>query len=273
MVAPALRPYVDSLSAYDVTTPSPGTHRGLPSSTLTLVLPLQEPVDVSWADDPASRRTEWSIISGLHTAPAHIHHGRRQVGIQLQLTVLGTRALTGLPIGALAGQLCHLEELSGDLPPALRHLPEELSAVASAADGARLVSRRLMEALAATGAPGPRAEVGHALARLSGGSAVATVARETGFSRRHLGTLVRAECGVTPKQFQRLARFQTSLRHWQRAIVTRSETLADVAATSGYADQAHLTREWSALAGCTPTQWAREEFPFVQDPQVLTQSR
>ena len=268
MLAPALRPYVDVLSSYDVTTPAPGIHRGLPSPTLTLVLPLREPVDVSWAHDPATRRTGWSIISGLHTAPAHIHHGRRQVGIQLQLTVRGTRALTGLPIGALAGQLCDLEELSAELPPALRHLPEELSALDSAAEGARLVNRRLMEALADTGAPGPRAVVGHALARLSSGSAVATVAHETGLSRRHLGSLVRAECGVSPKQFQRVARFQASLQHWQRAITATRATLADVAADSGYADQAHLTREWSTLAGCTPTQWAREEFPFVQDAEL-----
>ena len=32
---------------------------------------------------------------------------------------------------------------------------------------------------------------------------------------------------------------------------------ARIAAESGYADQAHLAREFSALAGETPTAWAR----------------
>ena len=41
--------------------------------------------------------------------------------------------------------------------------------------------------------------------------------------------------------------------------------LAEVAAECGYADQAHLAREWSELAGCSPTTWLREEFPFLQD--------
>ena len=43
--------------------------------------------------------------------------------------------------------------------------------------------------------------------------------------------------------------------------------IADVAAATGYADHAHLDREFRALAGCTPTAWLREqEFPDVQEP-------
>jgi AraC-like DNA-binding protein len=39
-----------------------------------------------------------------------------------------------------------------------------------------------------------------------------------------------------------------------------------VAAVCGYFDQAHLTHEWRALAGCPPTVWIAEELPFLQDP-------
>ena len=39
-----------------------------------------------------------------------------------------------------------------------------------------------------------------------------------------------------------------------------------MAAVCGYADQGHLARDWSDLAGCPPTTWLREEFPFLQDP-------
>lgn len=42
-------------------------------------------------------------------------------------------------------------------------------------------------------------------------------------------------------------------------------SLATIATNCGFAGQAHLTRDWSALAGCSPTTWLREEFPFVQD--------
>jgi hypothetical protein len=32
-----------------------------------------------------------------------------------------------------------------------------------------------------------------------------------------------------------------------------------------YADQGHLARDWSELAGCPPSTWLREEFPFLRD--------
>lgn len=268
MSASVLDPYVVSLTAYDVDMSAPGIHRGLPSTTSTLVFPVGEALDVSWAADPGSRRKSWSSVAGLHTSHAQIHHGRWQQGVQLELTPAGVRALLGMPVAALAGQLLDLDDLAGEAFPGLANLPEELAATRRAHERERLVARRLVVALAASGAPGPRAEVGHALARLAQGTPVQTVADETGYSRRHLRTLVRAECGVGPKDFQRLARFQASRGRWAGCLATGRGTLADVAAETGYADQAHLTREWVELAGCTPTTWAREEFPFVQDPGV-----
>jgi AraC-like DNA-binding protein len=41
--------------------------------------------------------------------------------------------------------------------------------------------------------------------------------------------------------------------------------LAEVAVRCGYYDQAHFTREWRDLAGCSPTAWLAEELPSVQD--------
>ena len=58
---------------------------------------------------------------------------------------------------------------------------------------------------------------------------------------------------------KRLGRFQAS-----RALLGRVP-LAEVAQRCGYADQSHLTREWGEFAGCPPTTWLREEFPFLQD--------
>ena len=51
-----LRPYVAALVAYDVDLGAPGVHVGMPGTTLTFVLPLDEPLDVGWAGVPASTR-------------------------------------------------------------------------------------------------------------------------------------------------------------------------------------------------------------------------
>lgn len=254
MVPAALAPYVTSLMAYDVDLGAPGIHRGLPSTSLTFVLPVDAPLEVSWAGVPGSRTRGWSSVSGLHAAPAAIHHDGVQRGVQLALTTAGARALLGVPASELSGELLDLADVS----PVLRHLPEQVAEHAPQW-WSGLVVRSLSEALARHGDHRPRAALGQALARLTRGAGVREVAAEVGYSRRHLATLVRAECGLTPKQLQRVARFERS-----RALVGR-RPLAEVAERCGYADQAHLTREWTALAGCPPTTWLREEFPFLQD--------
>lgn len=261
-IPPPLRPYVAALVAYDVDLGAPGVHVGMPGTTLTVVLPLDEPLDVGWAGRPASRGARWSTVSGLHTGPAAIHHHGHQRGVQLELTLAGARALLGLPAAALAGELAELEEAV----PALRHLPEQVARADSTSDAAARVQQALLAALAGTATPPPRAEVGRALARLTRGATVQQAADEVGFSRRHLGSLVRAEAGLTPKSFHRLARFERSHRLLRRrASGGRRVSLAGIAADAGFADQGHLTREWADLAGCTSTAWLREEFPFVQD--------
>ncbi|WP_206516085.1 helix-turn-helix domain-containing protein [Nocardioides pantholopis] len=248
-----LAPYVTSVVAYDVRSGAPGTHRGLPSGSLTLVLPVGDPLDVGWSGAPQSRARHWSTLAGLSSRAAQIHHGGTQVGVQLALSPAGARALLGVPAAALAGEIVELP----DVVPALAHLPEQL-AETPAARRAGVVLR----ALARVGRSElrPRADVGLALAQLTRGVPVGAVAEEVGLSRRHLTTLVRAECGLAPKELQRVSRLEAS-----RDALRAGRRLADVAAVCGYADQAHLTRDWTALAGCTPTTWLREEFPFVQD--------
>ena len=67
-VHPALSPYVRSLVAYDVRHERPGVHIGMPSAELTWVLPIDEPLTVSWAGDPRSRTTAWTSVSGPPSA-------------------------------------------------------------------------------------------------------------------------------------------------------------------------------------------------------------
>lgn len=260
-----MRRYVASLVPYDFTVGAPGVHRGLPSAACTFVLPVGEPLAVSWAGAPGSRRELWSCVSGLHTRPSLIHHGGSQRGVQVGLTTDGVRALLGLPMAALAGELLELGELGAEPPEPLRHLPEELAEGVGPADWARTVWRRFGEALAVRAEPVPQPAVGRALAALTRGASVQSVAEETGYSRRHVTALVRAECGVGAKAYQRIARFESSRESLIDDLRRGGASLADIAYRHGYADQAHLTREWVRLAGCTPSRWIREEFPNVQE--------
>jgi transcriptional regulator GlxA family with amidase domain len=71
----------------------------------------------------------------------------------------------------------------------------------------------------------------------SGTVSIAQVAREVGWSDRHLARGFRREIGLTPKAAARVIRFDRARRLPPR------HSGAVVAAECGYADQAHLIRE------------------------------
>jgi len=168
--------------------------------------------------------------------PAWIHHTGHQSGVPLALTVRGARALPGMSTGVLARDRVELTQVCPDLAP----LPEQLASARDAEDQLRLVRDALPAALRRRTPELPRAEVGPAHAALARGAPVAGTARAVGLSRRHLCTLVRAECGLGPKAFQRVARFESS----RRLLRTGAVLLADVAVRTGY---------------CPPSTWLREE--------------
>ena len=74
----------------------------------------------------------------------------------------------------------------------------------------------------------------------------------------------RGAIGVTPKSAARVFRFERACR----LIKDERPSLAHVAASCGYFDQSHMTREWNALAGCSPRTWIASELPFLQDYEI-----
>ena len=93
-VGPPLDRYVRLAVGYRYAGAPPGVHVGLPSGTLTLVVPFDEPLHLSGVG--LSRRTPFEgVLAGLATAPTLIHHEGRQHGVQLGLTPAGARAIFG----------------------------------------------------------------------------------------------------------------------------------------------------------------------------------
>jgi AraC-like DNA-binding protein len=259
--APALRPLVGRYVGYRMEGFAPRLHRGLPSRHVTLIISLAAPIDV--AALPGSRLEGGrfaALAGGLHAAPVTIATDGHDHGLHLELTPAGARALLGVPAAALAWEVVDLADLFGAESTAL---VDRLACAPTWADRFAILdavlARRVVE-----GAGMPDA-VGWAWRRMvvSGGLvAVSELAEEIGWSRRHLGERFRDELGLSPKVAARVMRFQRACRLLQRP---RRPGLADVAAACGYYDQAHLTREWHELAGCTPSVWMAEELPSVQD--------
>ena len=81
---------------------------------------------------------------------------------------------------------------------------------------------------------------------------LATLSREVGLSRFQTLRLFRRHYGVTPRAFH--LHFRLALaRHSLRA----GASLAEVAASCGFVDQSHFTKQFKRLVGVTPGQYAR----------------
>lgn len=83
----------------------------------------------------------------------------------------------------------------------------------------------------------------------AGGPPVGELARLVGMSPRQLQRRFRKATGLTPKTYARIRRLRTSLAH---LLDGPRRSWSEVAAELGYADQAHLVREFTRLAGLTP---------------------
>lgn len=265
-------PGVGRLFEYTVTETSPaldrGPHRGLPSSTLTVVFALDSPLLCSTTVDDRVQRggSKHDVCLGtFQLQPVYLQRPDRQEGVQVAIHPLAARRLLGLPASALT----ELTQEGGDvMGPRMRAL---FSRVASAEPGRRgeLVADGLARfADQHERAAAPRREVAGAwrLLELSQGRmSVNEVAFEVGVTSRHLSSLIKQELGIGTKQLADLLRFEAAHASLVAALRSgREPRLADLAHGHGYSDHAHLDRDYQRFTGTTPTTWIGEEFRNIQ---------
>lgn len=262
---PALRPFVTRYDGYRMSGFEAGTHVGMPSPDITVIIPLDDPLELAWPGEPSARFGP--LASGLGTTPITIFHSGAQHGIQLSLTPRGARTLLAVPAAEIKDLVVSLDDLLARDAAEIHHR------IASQSDwGERfavldeVLTRRLGVAADAVG-PEERVDAAWNLLVGTDGPRVQSVADTLGWSRRHLINKFVAEYGVTPKDAARVARFDRSHQLLKRQ---RPLPLASIAARCGYYDQAHMAREWRELAGSAPSIWrANEQFAFVQDSDDL----
>ena len=189
----------------------------------------------------ATARAVVKFVAGPDTAP---HPYTRPAG----LTSAGLRfcpgvlpALLGVPAAGVRDARVPLHELA---PEAARRGVALLESGASPARALLVLAEEL---------PGtaPDAGVRATAARLAAGASVSDTADALGWTTRSLHRRCLAAFGYGPAVLRRVLRFRRAL-----ALLRAGADLADVAASAGYADQPHLSREVRALAGLAPGQLA-----------------
>jgi AraC-like DNA-binding protein len=245
----ALRPFIECLWWSRRAAPSSVREHMLPGGTAQLVIALHEH-PIAWST-PVQPDAWHSWTRGVLHGPqsAWYHAGAKPAGVVMGVSFRAGAAasLIGVPLPELLDRHVTLEELWGSRG---RFLQERLSETVDAKSAFDVLEREMLSRLHRPLLIHPA--VAHALresatAAMPGG--IERVRRETGYSHRRFIELFRSGTGLAPKQFYRIQRFSSVVRQ----LAAGETKLADLAASAGFADQSHLTREFRELAGIAPT--------------------
>jgi methylphosphotriester-DNA--protein-cysteine methyltransferase len=165
------------------------------------------------------------------------------VGLAPGDVLIGMRFLPGAGGGALGVPLDSLRDLRIDVADVDRAFD-----VDGDMEPAEVVARFTSAALGRQADP-----LVAVAARKLGQQEVGAVSRDLGVSERHLRRRFQAAAGYGPKTLARVLRFC----RFVDAIDSGRADLAALAFDVGYADQAHLTRETTRLAGLPPAAFVR----------------
>jgi AraC-like DNA-binding protein len=224
------------------------------SLAVPLIINFGSPFHLGLGRRPGAADRYTSFAAGLFAGPVMMDSDGEAQCIQVNFTPLGGRLFFGLPMSELADGMIPLADLGDRDIGTLALRLGELKAWEARLD---LVERFVAERLARSAGldPGVSWAFGQ-LIRKGGDVRIGALARHLDWSRRRLVERFRADIGLPPKAVSRIIRFNAA-----EALAARGEHAgwADIAAACGYADQAHLTREFAALAGSTPTAWRPAE--------------
>jgi AraC-like DNA-binding protein len=174
-----------------------------------------------------------AFVAGPDTGPNPSRSAPGTVFVGARFAPGAGGAALGIPLSELRDLRVGLEELDRSLAD---RLPGDLN------------PREALRRITAIALAAPRADaaVAEAARRLrQPGTRVESLAGDLGLSERQLRRRFHAAAGYGPKTLQRVLRFR-------RFLAAANGDLARAALDAGYADQSHLTRECTRLAGKPP---------------------
>jgi len=206
----------------------------VPDGSSELILNFAEPFesfsDGAWTKQPVS------FLAGQITGPLRLRSSGRSRIFGVRFLPHGAGKALGLPMTEVRDSIVPVADLS---TPLARELDgsDDLDRVEAALIGwKRLAGRE--DTLIDT-----------AVRQVELGASAEEVASSAGISRRQLERRFLNLVGLTPKHFQRMRRFQRVFQ----AVEHDAAGWADVAASCGYYDQAHLIRDFKEFSGDTPS--------------------
>ncbi|MQA09426.1 MAG: helix-turn-helix domain-containing protein [Pseudonocardiaceae bacterium] len=252
----SLRGVVRSYTGYREYSTIPVRRKEIPGADVGLILSFGPTIRVlEKADTGVVLAEPSSFVAELGTRYAITEYRGEQHGVQLMLTPLGAGMVLGMPLGVLEGQAVELTDLLG---APVRRLIERLAETPTWEGRFAVLDAFVSARLSDARRPSPAAAfVWRRLCETDGRIPIGMLVDELGCSHRYLLSEFTAYLGIAPKSFARILR----ARRARRLISEGTMLLRDVAMDCGYSDQAHLSREFRAITGESPSGWHPRLFP------------
>jgi len=252
---PRLRPFVSLLWASEAG--SQGRHHGgrervLPSGDIHVVMRLGHTAlrIFSGADDPLGQTIGSSIVGGARSSAYAKLVDSQDPTVGFVLRPGAARLLLAASGLELAERHANLEDLwPASTVALLRERLQELddpSAQLLALE--EFLEQRLPDQ------QGLNLLIVSMASQLARGISIGCIVSCIGQSHRHLAATFARETGLSPKLFQRVRRFNRLLDEFHSQP---GSSFSGLAVQFGYADQAHLCRDFREFAGLTPDEYRR----------------
>lgn len=251
-VPAALRPWISGIESVGVGEELPPSFAHVPDPATKLVVRVEE-----------GGRRDVLVVGPRTRASYYADAGRRVAScVQVSLGPGTVRPLLGTPAVDLVGRAVPLDALPAGTA---RQLAEELVGLAPQEVVAYLTERlpelpvavRSRARLLRSAVDALSTRTGHVPAQ------VKDVARELAVSERQLRNLFTEGVGLSPKHYARIDRVRHVLTEAPRA------GWAELAASTGYYDQSHMTSDFRTLMGVPPRSYFTGRLPDPQPCQAF----
>jgi len=182
---------------------------------------------------PMTNSAELRVSGGVHNFTVHF-------------TPTGLSILLGLRMGELVDSGVAAADILGgsiaELDDRVRRADRFETRVAA-------VETWVQSAMERARAPHPSDRLAQLILRTGGRGSIDELALRVGMTGRHAHRRFMADVGLAPKAYARIVRMNAAIAAKQRR---RNAAWIEIAHACGYADQAHLVREFRALTGRVP---------------------
>lgn len=222
--------------------------RLVPDGSVNIVFELSDiPQYIFHTDGTPKIKYEGVWISGMHTNFIDISASSKGLLI-LQFHPAGVYPILNIPVKEINNKVVGAEMILGN---SIFEIREQIIAASSVKSKFQIIEQWLLERISER--TGKEDLIRHSITQLIGNqNNIAEIIGQTGYSHRYFIEMFTNYVGLSPKQYQRIVRFNKVL---QLIKDNKMINWTQLSLDCGYFDQAHFIKDFKNFSGINPNEY------------------